>query len=278
MSLKNLARRVAAVVLRRDRDAIGRYVQSAPNPQNVVDIFKGEWSSQFPAETGVEAGRLPLFEDSRVQWFLEASGGVEGQRVLELGPLEAAHTVMLEKAGASEVIAVEANTRAFLRCLAVKEIFQLQRSRFLCGDFLCYLEDLTDDFDTTVACGVLYHMSDPVRLLELVCRRTRRQIMLWTHYFDAEVVGRNPELAAHLKGAPVRVEHAGFEYTAHPYEYQGALNWSGFCGAGAHGCRWMERQDILDALTHFGFGEIEVSEDWTDHPHGPHFLLRAQRA
>jgi hypothetical protein len=52
-----------------------------------VDIFKGGWSSRFPAELAVEAGASALFEDPRLQRLIDIVGGIEDYRILELGPL-----------------------------------------------------------------------------------------------------------------------------------------------------------------------------------------------
>ncbi|WP_207954636.1 hypothetical protein [Saccharopolyspora elongata] len=72
---------------------LDEYVTSAPSPQNAVDVFAGEWSSQLPAPLQhVQAGPLPLFDDARVSWAIECFGGVAGSRVLEIGPLEGGHT------------------------------------------------------------------------------------------------------------------------------------------------------------------------------------------
>ena len=59
---------------------------------------------------------------------------------------------MLEAAGAT-VIGVEANKDAFLKCLVVKELLQLQRCSFLCGDAIEYLQETADKFDVCVASG-----------------------------------------------------------------------------------------------------------------------------
>src|SRR6058998_2055014 len=92
------------------------YVKSIPSEQNALDIFKGEWSSSLPPEKGLQTGGVAaLFQDGRVKWAVEQFGGVEGQTILELGPLEGAHTYMLEKMGAASVTAIEANTRAYLK-------------------------------------------------------------------------------------------------------------------------------------------------------------------
>src|SRR5262245_33426009 len=118
------------------------YVRAAPSPQNALDIFKGEWASLLPAPlSALRAGPLPLFDDPRISRFLSQIGGVAGKSVLELGPLEGGHSYMIDRAGASSIISVEANTRAFMKCLIVKELVGLPRVQFLCGDFVAYLEE-----------------------------------------------------------------------------------------------------------------------------------------
>jgi len=123
-------------------DILDAYCTDLPSPQTAVDIFAGEWASRLPAPLQhVQAGSAPLFEIEHVPWGVKALGGVEGQRVVELGPLEGGHTYLLDRMGAAEVVAVEANTRAYLKCLIAKELFDITSARFRCGDALRFLED-----------------------------------------------------------------------------------------------------------------------------------------
>ena len=63
---------------------------------------------------------------------------------------------MLERAG-GDILSIEGNHGAFLRCLIVKNFLGL-KSKFLLGDFSNF--DISrDTFDTVVASGVLYHIS-----------------------------------------------------------------------------------------------------------------------
>src|SRR4029078_11707063 len=106
----------------------------------MVDVFKGEWSSKFPARSGLIStpGHAALFEDARIQWLSDSIGGFSGKRVLELGPVETGHTYMMHEGGAKSITAVEANSRSLLKCLCVKEVFNLDRAQFLYGDALAY--------------------------------------------------------------------------------------------------------------------------------------------
>ena len=252
------------------------YCMKEPGAQQVLDIFRGEWSSAMPPGTGLETapGLSGLFEDRRVTWADSKAGGVRGLRILELGPLEGGHSYMLEQAGAAEVLAVEANIRSFLKCLCVKEIFGLKAVRFLLGDGVAFMEQDKGGWDMVFASGILYHMKDPARFLSLLPRMAPR-LFLWTHYFDDLIVRGTPALAH--KFGPLREEKiGGFRYHCVEQSYKEALGWSGFCGGSAETSLWLTRSSILGMLEHLGYRKIDVSFETPDHPNGPAFGVYAQ--
>ena len=88
------------------------YFGLPPSDQNALDVFAGEWSSSPPASRPeLKAGATPLFDDPRIQWThdrfneMGLAGGFTGRDVLELGPLEGAHTYLIDKLGATRVTA-----------------------------------------------------------------------------------------------------------------------------------------------------------------------------
>jgi SAM-dependent methyltransferase len=255
-----------------------RYVTSPPSPQNALDILRGEWVCQLPPPFAhLEAGELTLFDDARIHWLVEETGGVEGQTVLELGPLEGAHAAMLEQYGAAHVTAIEANTHAYLKCLIVKEILGLQRVEFLCGDLVEYLRQPDGpSFDLCVASGVLYHMQNPAEVIALLATRCRGSLFLWTHYYDAAWVAQNPWVAHKLRGQTA-AEHAGFRHTLYRYEYQEARHTATFSGAGRPASYWMARDELLACVEHFGFERLRIAFDEPAHQGGPALALLAQR-
>ena len=105
-----------------------------PSNENMFLSMEG-WSTQYTIDGKVMGGPVQLLTDKRMKWHIDVVGGVEGKRILELGPLEGAHTITLINHGAKEVVAIEGLRRAWLRCLVVKEILQVQKARFLYGDF-----------------------------------------------------------------------------------------------------------------------------------------------
>lgn len=260
-----------------DLSVLDLYRLDPPSPANAVDIFAGDWSSVFPDDIGIDTGGFaPLFTDGRIDWMVEAVGGVDGQRILELGPLEGGHTWALEvEHGAAEIVAIEANQRAFLRCLVAKEILRTTRSRFLLGDFNRYMAETDERFDLVVACGVLYHMEEPARHIGLLCSMADT-VFVWTHYYDRERIESDPNLARKFS-ASTEVEVDGVVHTVHRQDYLDALGWGGFCGAGRPSANWLELADIRAVFDHHGFDITETAFEHPDHPHGPALAFLARR-
>lgn len=215
-----------------------------PSHQNAVNLVPG-WSSHFPPHLRLTAGRLPLFDDSRIAWAIGRFGDLNGRSVLELGPLEAAHTSMLVKAGA-RVQAVESNPLAFLKCLITKEILQLDGARFHLGDFVEWLERREERYDLIVASGVLYHMRDPLRLLRAIAKRTDA-LYLWT-------------VAVMDDAAPSRTEKSG-PVTVRFYRRRYGPKDVQFCGGPNADPVWMHRDDILSVLGHLGFVSRTIAHE-----------------
>ncbi len=252
------------------------YEKRAPDPRNAVGIFAGEWTSKLPPPwDGLTEGIAPLYDDPRVAMALDMMGGVAGRRVLELGPLEAGHSYMLDRAGAADVLGVEANTRAYLKCLVVKEIAGIPSARFVCGDFMEYLRGTPAPVDLVMASGVLYHMMAPVELIARVAG-VAPTVYLWTHYYDHERLSSTPALA-HRIVTPEASEYEGYRHVLYPFVYGAALERKEFCGGTRPEARWLTRDGILGALAHFGYTRIRPYYEQPDHPHGPAFSVLAER-
>ncbi len=255
--------------------ALEYYVTSQPSQQNAVDVFKGEWSSKFPADTKLQAGQSPLFEDSRITWLNEQiKGGLKNKTVLELGPLEGAHTWMIEQCGAKSMLAIEANSRAFLKCLITKEVMGMKNASFLLGDFNQYLVSAKEKFDVCVASGILYHQSDPLETLRLISG-VSSILLLWTHYYDEAVISQKSAIKRGFTGAPAPHYMAKHVVSYYPKKYMESTGWQGFCGGYKESAHWMTREDILQSLRYFGYKEFKITLDHQDHPNGPAFAVLA---
>jgi hypothetical protein len=249
------------------------FVGKAPSNQNIIDIFDGEWSSTMPPEASAHAtpGHAALFADPRLSWAHDVLGPFTDKQILELGPLEGAHTYMLEKFGAASITAVEANTRAFLKCLCVKEVMNLSRAHFMLGSFIPFLETC-QPYDFIIASGVLYHMTDPVYLLQLLMQRSNG-FMLWTHYYEAEALrGQSDEIKFM---PPTRLGDTQYVGSKRIYP-DVSLAWKGFSGGLESYAIWLTKASLLECLDNGGF-DVQINFDQPDHPNGPSLALCATR-
>lgn len=243
-------------------------VSMAPSVQTAVDLG-GIWHSVFPSDSGAATGGYAnLFSDARTTWAIERLGGVSGLDILELGPLEAGHTYMLDRAGAKSVTAIEALKSAYLKCLIAKEVLDIKSAHFLLGNFVPWLETESRCFDLIWASGVLYHMTEPLRLLELISSRTDR-VFLWTHFY------RDDAVPPYLKARSVSLAGETFRQFERPYFLPSRRK---SCGGVCTGRAWLRRSDILKALEILGFKRIEIGfEDFANRL-GPSFAIVAQKA
>lgn len=253
------------------------YTNKTPSDQNAVDIFKGEWSSKFPESFGIRSsGVADLFEDQRITWAEEEGINFKGKRILELGPLEAAHTWMMAQRGAEEILAIEAHERAYLKCLIVKEIAQIPVARFLHGNFDEYLKECSEKFDICLASGVLYHSADPVILLDRICDHCNT-VILWTHYFDDHTISSHGAKLLERFKQPISTSHQNTEIRCHPFSYQREALQDGFCGGLERESVWLEIQGIEAILTNKGFKITSRGFDHPHHPNGPAIALIAEK-
>ena len=120
---------------------------------------------------------------------------------------------------------------------------------------------------------------DPVDLIERLLDRLAQasdRVILWTHYYDAEVQSKRDDFADKFS-AGVATDYQGFAHTLYRQGYGAALGWDGFCGGSATYSHWMTRDDIIACCTHFGFTNIEISFDHATHVNGPAFCVAASR-
>jgi hypothetical protein len=125
------------------------------------------------------------FEDKRLKYITDFLD-VRDKRILEIGPFLGYHSVLLEKMGVRENIAIESRTDNLCKCQRVKEQFQLDHTQFLQYDLerLYKGEDtpkFNAPFDLVFCLGVLYHLPDPGRGLEWMLSQSGT-LFLGTHY------------------------------------------------------------------------------------------------
>jgi hypothetical protein len=251
-----------------------RYVSSAPSMQNAVDAIQG-WHTSFPPDYHLQAGPLATYNDPRILWAVECFGPLNGRHVLELGPLDGGHTSMLDAAGA-RVDAIEPDRLAFMRCLITKEILGLARSKFWLGDFTKGLEDSPQNYDLIIASGILYHLKDPLHLIDLFAKRTDA-IYLWTHVVTEETTPhsdpRRRVFAETVEnhsfhGIDVRAYRRASVHPQHDVTFRDGMSDEHL---------WLHRDDLLAALKVIGFQDVRTAHDEPNHRFGPALSIFARK-
>ncbi|MFM0432402.1 class I SAM-dependent methyltransferase [Paraburkholderia aspalathi] len=247
------------------------YTNEEPSHNLAFNLFGGTWSSNIP---GFGLGTGTLFEDGRIQWLEQVCDGIAGKSVLELGPLEGGHTFMLANAGASSILAIESNAKAFLKCLLVQNALKFS-AEFMYGDFRKVLQRREQHFDMILASGVLYHMTDPVALLEDMAHASN-SICLWTHYYDSDVAATNASMQKHISATPSTSEFRTRSIHMHRQDYLDNLENKKFIGGSSSHSNWLTRESLLGILDDLGMTVI-IGRDDSDHAAGPSILLYATR-
>lgn len=246
-----------------------------PIHQNGVDLFAGKWASDLgKVRSIIGTGTADLFAgDPRPTMAAAAlgdgTGRLDGMTVLELGPLEAGHSYQLEKLGAEYLLGVEANAEAYLKCLVVKEVLNLRTCHFLLGDVEEFLKKTDKIFDMVFCSGILYHMQDPLSIIQEICRITDR-CFVWSHYYNVEAGDKEGKRTRHP------IERGGFAADYYELEYHNRQDGT-FWGGNTDRRAWMTQDSILDSFKHFGLTHVEILQDTPSHPHGAAMSFAASR-
>lgn len=242
------------------------FEHKAASDQNGIDLVSG-WQSRLPIP-GITSGPHDLYNDGRITWLIEQIGSIEGMNILELGPLDGGHTYRLDKHGAGTVLAIEANKQSFLRCVIAKNILGMPAAKFMLGDFRQWLSTAPGQYDLIVASGVLYHMQNPIELLELMAAKTNR-IYLWTHHFcDDEMPPGDIRRGAFI-GEPITSEWRGQNIRLWKRQYHMPFMTTEFCGGMENDHIWMDRDDIVLVLRTLGFTTVHIGHPNPDGQNGP---------
>lgn len=230
-----------------------------PLPED--DTIPGPWVSNV-LEMVTHAHRPPRLayhrrsfgEDPRIKYaafFLD----LRGLRTLELGPFEGYWTVLLEKMGVRENVAIELRPENLAKCRRIKELYGLDRSTFVAQN----IEHLYDGmeppgfqgpFDLVFCCGLLYHLPDPARALRWM-RTQAPRLFLGTHYVEPAESRRY--LPANFRPA----ESRDGSTTYHGMEYREGGLTDPISGA-SPASFWPREADLVAMVRNAGYSRVEV--------------------
>ncbi len=199
--------------------------------------------------------------DGRPRFCAETFADFKNFKIIELGPSDGYNTLGMELEGAHDIVSIEANTAAFLRCLILKNAMGL-RAKFLLGDFLKYLDQPTVSADLIYASGVLYHLRDPVEFL-VRCGQLTPHLFLWSFYYDAEKVQQHPhERERFAADFNERRSVAGATFTYHRRFYQAELAADPkYQGGPEDYANWLDLVELRQAVGLAGYEIVKVIND-----------------
>ncbi|MBN2482652.1 MAG: class I SAM-dependent methyltransferase [Candidatus Omnitrophica bacterium] len=180
--------------------------------------------------------------EPRIKVLLEKID-IRGLRVLELGSLEGAHAMMLEGAGAGEIISIEGREENFLKCLVAKNALRSKRCTFLLGDLNEVVPQIDQIFDLCLAVGILYHLPDPVKIMYHL-GKISRNIFVWTHCIPSSA-------------APKRLVHIEYQNN----RYRGTYAWEDSrikVNAVKGKVFWLCEDDLVRLINDAGFSNIDI--------------------
>jgi hypothetical protein len=177
-----------------------------------------------------------------MSYFLD----VRDQRILEIGPLEGHHSIILEKMGIRQNIAIEARIENLEKCARIKQKYHLERTEFIQYDLeKLYKGEVTPNFegsfDLVFCLGVLYHLPDPGRGLEWM-RSQGTTLFLGTHYSSGNVTCVNYV----YKGKNYKASQASEGGISHPL--------SGMSPVSIH----LYEDDLLRLIHDAGYSTVSV--------------------
>jgi hypothetical protein len=237
-----------------------RFVTAFPTDSTAFDLQAGAW--KFDYEKLDRNGIIQNAKmDGRPRFCAETFSDFRNFKIIELGPSDGYNTLGMELEGAHDIVSIEANTAAFLRCLILKNAMGL-RAKFLLGDFLKYLDQPELSADLVYASGVLYHLRDPVEFL-VRCGRVAPHLFLWSFYYDAEKVQKDPhERERFAADVNERHEVGGAMFTYHRRFYQAELAADPkYQGGLKDYAYWLDLADLRQAIGLAGYEIIKVIGD-----------------
>jgi SAM-dependent methyltransferase len=130
---------------------------------------------------------LPLAKFTKRFLRILFPDGVVGRRIVDLGCLEGGYTVELARAG-FDALGIEVRESNFENCQRVKAGTNLPNLTFACDDVQNLAKYGT--FDAIFCSGILYHLDQPRKFVDLMAQVCRRVVIIDTHIADTQPNGK----------------------------------------------------------------------------------------
>lgn len=189
---------------------------------------------------------LPLLKFTKQFLRTIFPDGVAGKRVVDLGCLEGGYAVGLARAG-FDVLGIEVRQSNFENCQRVKAGTHLPNLTFACDD----VRNLGKYgvFDVVFCCGLLYHLDEPRKFIELMAKACRRVAIIDTHVADTRRKFALSKVTQNegWTGRWVRERH---EHHRRWFHRRHEEKWAAWNNQKSF---WPMKRDLLEGLSQAGF-------------------------
>lgn len=176
---------------------------------------------------------------------------LKGKTVIEMGPQEAAHTIMMHNFGAKQIISLEGRLTNYIKCCIIKNIYELNNVKF-------YFEDLRSSdlkkygaFDVCLCSGILYHLPEPQDLIAKISEVAPR--ILINSHVATEEFPKTETIEISLGKNKYRAKNVE-EYNIDTEIAEGLQRFS----------LWLFRDDLIKLLQDVGYNKVKILNNWND--------------
>jgi trans-aconitate methyltransferase len=211
------------------------------------------WVFQFRIGEANYGGGISAVGDIRLLEFLRFAA--DAQRILELGSLEGAHTVLLAREpGVREVVAIEGRENNIRKAELVARLLHVRKTKFVQANIETAELAQLGLFDAVFCSGLLYHLPEPWKLVEQL-PAIAPKLVLWTHYADD--IGA--ETVQHGWRGKVQAEGGADE----PLSGMSATAF------------WLTLGSLIKLLSASGYESVHILQHHFAHPNGPAVIIGA---
>ncbi len=205
------------------------------------------WHYKFDFQGGVstpihDRTRINRHEQRRRYFFdalLQVTGGsLEGRRVLDLGCNAGFWSLQAIEAGADFVLGVEGRQMHVDQARLVFEAKGIEKERYRFERANIFEHDFGERFDVVLCLGLLYHISKPVELLEIITGVGAQLVVIDTNIFP-------------LPFSCFKLRREDVQSAWHTVDYELVMA--------------PTRQAVIDLCTQFGFETVPLALNMTDY-------------
>jgi SAM-dependent methyltransferase len=215
---------------------------------------RAPWITHFVIEGVDSGGTFYALNDARISQFFECFPGV--RTILELGSLEGGQTIAMSRhAGVERIVALETRAANIEKARFVVSLLGVSNVEFQQANLEHFDLAGLGNFDVVFCCGLLYHLTQPWKLLAQVAQ-TAPLLYLWTHYANEDEA--NLEIDGlwgynHLEGG-IDDPLSGLSSTSF----------------------WLALPSLLEALKRSGYNKVDILQI-AQTPNGPVVSLAASQ-